>query len=277
MTSIVLFKAESDKDDKDEFVELLKNNQLKVYSVSPIKFELKNLDCLSERLNDNFRSTYSSFIVTSPRVIQILKHLIDEQKITTECLKSIPFITVGPQTYKKLINEFEITPLINNTLENINNVKELANYLNELSDEFLSKLIDSTKPMLYPTSDQSKDELSGYLNDKFKTEKLICYQTLPNGNLDHELNSIFKQHLKQSNHTIENEFLFVFFSPSGVKSVKQQVNCLKVEQMKSIAIGPTTKSAIEENKLNLIATSAKPTPDCLLETILKFIKNNLKN
>lgn len=276
---LVLFKAESDNE-RDEYLELFERNQFEANCVSPIRFEFRNLDVLASKLEEEqqFRSNYSSLVITSPRVIQIVKQLIQDKRLTLNALRSIPCITVGPQTQKKLIDELEIRSLINNEQLNINNAKELANYLIENQDE-ICKQIDLSKPLLYPTSDLSKEELKAHLNHtSFKVEKLICYQTLPNANLDRELKSILENSIdsEQPKETIRNEieksFLFVFFSPSGVKSVKEMVNCVEIERMKSIAIGPTTKKSIEDHRLNLVSTSLKPTPEALLEAVLNYIK-----
>ena len=281
-SKIVLFKAENDDKNEDEYVELLKRNDLEVYCLSPIKFKFKNLDELTRRLSEDFHLNYSCLIITSPRIIQILKCLISNRKLTSSSLNKIPFITIGPQTHKRLSDELQITSLIDNHQLNINNAKELANYFNENQLE-LSKLIDLTKSLFYPTSDLSKEELKTHLNDKlFKIDKLICYETLANDNLDSELDCILKSQLSSREEKsdyddmIEKEFLFVFFSPSGVKSIKQMVNCANLDRMKLIAIGPTTARSIkEEHKLNLIATLASPTPFCLLETILNYLKHNI--
>lgn len=270
---IVLFKATEQDDKADEYVELFRRNHLEVFCLSPIKFEFKELDVLSAKLSDDFRSNYSCLVITSPRILQILKQLIADQQLTIDRLRRIPCITVGPQTYRRLIDEFGISSLIDNGLLNINNAKELANHLKQNQGE-LAKLIDLEKPLLYPTSDLSKDELKVQLADTaFRVEKLVCYETLPNDCLDAELDLIFKHSTpQQPDHTagaIESELLFVFFSPSGVKSVQQTVKCIgHLQRIPVIAIGPTTRKAIEEQKLNLVATALRPTPECLLETVL---------
>lgn len=265
---IILFKAS--EQEPDEYVELFRRNHLKVFSLSPIKFQFKELDTLSVKLSDDFRSHYSCLVITSPRILQALKQLVADQQLTIACLRSIPCITVGPQTYRRLLDEFGISSLIDNGLLNINNAKELADHLKANQDE-LAKMIDLHKPLLYPTSDLSKEELKVPLADTaFRVEKLICYETLPNDRLDAEMDSILQgsQQTGQNADANESQFLFVFFSPSGVKSVQQTVKCIShLQQIPAVAIGPTTKKAIEEQKLNLVATAARPTPECLLETI----------
>ena len=268
---IVLFKATEYHDQPDEYIELFRKNHLEAFCLSPIKFEFKNLDVFAAKLNDDFRSNYSCLVITSPRILQILKRLVDEQQLTIACLQRIPCITVGPQTFRRLSNEFAISSLIDNQLLNINNAKELANHLRQNQDE-LAKLIDLDKPLLYLTSDLSKEELKAQLNDTaFRIEKLVCYETLPNDRLDDELDLALKH---TQSHTIESEFLFVFFSPSGVRSVQETVKCIShLDRIPVIAIGPTTRKAIEELKFDLVTTASRPTPECLLEIVLAYLKS----
>lgn len=272
---IVLFKATENDDKPDEYVELFRKNHLKVFCLSPIKFKFNDLDILCAKLRDDFQSNYSCLVITSPRILQILKCLIDQQQLTIACLRRIPCITVGPQTFRRLANEFAINSLIDNELLDIKNAKELANYLKENQDK-LAKLIDLDKPLLYPTSDLSNEELKIQLADTaFQIEKLICYETLSNDCLDAELDSLLKGSTLVEHPTagrIESEFLFVFFSPSGIKSVQQMVKCIRhLDRIPAIAIGPTTRKAIEEQKLNLVSTAPRPTPEGLLETVLAYL------
>ena len=272
-SKVVLFKTIENDKKTDEYVEQFRKNHLEAFCLSPIKFEFKNLEVLCKKLSDDFRSNFSGLVITSPRILQILKRLIVQQQLSVECLRRIPCITVGPQTFRRLTEEFGITSLVDNELLNINNAKELASHLKRNQDE-LAKLIDLDKPLLYPTSDLSTEELKAQLSGTaFRIEKLVCYETLPNDGLNAELDSILKRSAEEkqalTSDAFESEFLFVFFSPSGVKSVQQMAKCInRLDRIMAIAIGPTTKKAIEEQNLNLVATAAKPTPECLLNTVL---------
>lgn len=268
---IVLFKADSEDD--DEYLKLFKCNQLDAYCLSPIKFKFNDLDTLAAKLVNNFKSNYSALVITSPRILQVLKYLNQDNKLSLECLRSLPCLTVGPQTFKKLNDDFQHMPLINNIDHNINNGKDLACYLNDHLEEVDGIFI---RPLLYPTSNLSKDELRNHLNEAVKIEKLVCYETLPNHDLDKDLDNLLKSliNTNYTNEDVERDFLFVFFSPSGFYNFKENVNFIRTDKLKLIAIGPTTKKAIEDNHFNLIATSSKPTPESLLETVLKCISNS---
>ncbi|PNF26751.1 Uroporphyrinogen-III synthase [Cryptotermes secundus] len=65
--------------------------------------------------------------------------------------------------------------------------------------------------------------------------------------------------------------IVAYFSPSGMKFTIPVLEKMEVplQQLKFVAIGPTTEAALLEHKLKVWSVASKPTPEHLLEAILK--------
>lgn len=82
--------------------------------------------------------------------------------------------------------------------------------------------------------------------------------------------------LNELQQNIKNPSMFseivVYFSPSGLKFTIPVLEKMEVplHQLKLVAIGPTTEAAFLGYKLKARSVASKPTPEHLLEAVLKL-------
>ena len=96
--------------------------------------------------------------------------------------------------------------------------------------------------------------------------RLDVYQTCSNPKVEENLKKILLSHST-------NHLYFIYFSPSGVKTVDLVLEKLSLNKdtIKHIAIGPVTNQALVDRNFKVLAVSEQPQPICLKETIKKAI------
>jgi uroporphyrinogen-III synthase len=116
---------------------------------------------------------------------------------------------------------------------------------------------------LVPLADIHKEEIPAALNDqKIKHTKAIIYRTVCS-NL--------------SDLVISDYDMLVFFSPSGIKSLKQNFPDFKQDGIKIASFGNTTAGAVEQAGLRLDVKAPMPEAPSMTMALDQFIKNHNKN
>lgn len=115
-----------------------------------------------------------------------------------------------------------------------------------------------TEKFLVPLSDVHKAEIPRTLDKaKLKHTKAILYKTV-SSNLS-ELNG--------------NEYdMYVFYSPSGIKSLFQNFPNFKQNNIKIAAFGPSTAKAVKDSGLRLDVHAPTPTCTSMTQALEEFIK-----
>ena len=131
-------------------------------------------------------------------------------------------------------------------------------------DELLT-LIDKhkTDSFLIPSTDKYKPEIPQKLDiHGIKHTIAILYLTVPNDMTD----------LVDMNYDI-----MVFFSPEGIKSLKENFPNFEQNDVKIAAFGPTTAKAVKEAKLRLDIEAPLPEAPSMTMALDQFLKNLNKN
>jgi uroporphyrinogen-III synthase len=274
----VLFRG-SDSKHPDEYLQFLSEHNFDAISVRALSFQFIHESELVGKLI-NFDQSYSALIITSPRVCELINVLIERNHLNRETLSTIAMVAVGPKSHE-LANHLGFANLITNFNE-INNAAELANAITQSIDlnPVLCNRLQS-KPILMPSSDIGREELVALLAPKgIQVEKFVCYQTKSSTKLKNDLIQEFRNYLQLNeiedfdcgiksicDQLIEIRLHFIMFSPSGVKSVQDQIDFLPLNQIKWIAIGPTTRNHLQSNGFKVEASACQPTPMGLLTAI----------
>ena len=116
---------------------------------------------------------------------------------------------------------------------------------------------------LVPLSDNHKDEIPATLkNQKIKFSKAIIYRTVCS-NL--------------SDLPVLDYDMLVFFSPSGIKSLKQNFPDFKQNSIKIASFGDSTASAVEQAGFRLDVRAPLPEAPSMTMALENFIKEYNKN
>ena len=137
--------------------------------------------------------------------------------------------------------------------EEAGNAENLANFI------LTFKELDRSKKILFPKGNLARETLTQTLKSSdYNIDEVVTYTTHSNPNLAAIIEKL----------TVP-EFI-VFFSPSGVTAswsliLKRFEN--EFDQIKIVAIGPTTASEIEKQGYNKSRIVKKPSPVILGETL----------
>lgn len=249
MSTVVLLKSES-VDGPDKYVELLLSHNFKVSSITSLEFSSKNLDELKTMLHNP--SIYAGMILTSPRAIISVEKAIAGDKVLPEWHILDNYI-VGESSQslaKSLLN-------LGTKGENSGNASNLADFI--LKDR---QNKPKEKPFLFPCGNLKQNILQSKLSDfEIKVECIEVYETVPNPELAAILESTLKQKVD----------ILIYFSPSGVKFTIDilRKNVSHLNDTKFVAIGPSTRKALEDHNIPVYRTCSKPSPESLLIALME--------
>eukprot|EP00070_Physeter_catodon_P017801 XP_023977187.1 uroporphyrinogen-III synthase isoform X4 [Physeter catodon] len=102
------------------------------------------------------------------------------------------------------------------------------------------------------------EKLAEYICSRIPMESLTVYQTIPHPGIQGNLNSYYSQQGIPASIT--------FFSPSGLTHSLRHIQELSgdnIDQIKFVAIGPTTAHALAVQGLPVSCTAESPTPQAL--------------
>lgn len=246
MSNVVLFKSESDGPDK--FLRVLKNSQFSARSINCLSFQFKNILELTVKLKTP--DDYEGIILTSPRAVQALGQV--EEKAVYDDWKSKTNYSVGEAT--SLLAEKSLG-IPTKGQESGNAQKLSAIIIEEYKDK-------QPKKFLCPSGNLRLGILERNLNENsIFIEYVEVYETIPHPNLESSIKNLKNE---------KNDY-FVFFSPSGVEFSLKFFNQhgINLDNVKLIAIGPSTSKSLIENDLKCFAECSKPTPESLLHSLIE--------
>nr|XP_030687923.1 uroporphyrinogen-III synthase isoform X6 [Globicephala melas] len=182
---------------------------------------------------------YGGLIFTSPRAVEAVELCLEKDNKTE--VNKIGLHTEG---------------------ENCGNAEKLA--------EYICSRESSALPLLFPCGTLKREILPKMLKDKgIPVESLTVYQTIPHPGIQGNLNSYYSQQGIPASIT--------FFSPSGLThSLKhiQELSGDNIDQIKFVAIGPTTAHALAAQGLPVSCTAESPTPQALAAGIRTALQSH---
>jgi len=241
MPNVVLFKSESDGSDK--FVQVLENSHFAIRSIGCLDFQFKNLQELNERLER--ADDYEGLIFTSPRAVSVVEKAA-AMSLDAWCNKRN--YSIGEST-GGLVRE----------LLKLESRGQQAGNAQNLADIIIQDG-PASKPFLFPSGNLKQDILEKTLNEKsIQVTAIEAYETVPHPELAAAIESLKNERIN----------FIVFFSPSGIKFTLPIITAAQLElsNIKLIAIGPSTKRAMDENNLKCHRVCTKPSPESLLEAL----------
>ncbi|XP_076372242.1 uroporphyrinogen-III synthase-like isoform X2 [Tachypleus tridentatus] len=236
---------------------------LKTLGIHPViipvlLFQFANL----EELRACLKREYSGIVFTSQRAVEAvtcaMSVLTDEEReeLLSKWRSKLTFV-VG-----------EATALTAETSLGLDTIGKESGNAGDLVPVILRQLIPckESKTLLFPCGNLRKDSISSGLESKgIQVEEIVCYHTICHPDLQKNIEKLYFEKGTPD--------IFVYFSPSGVKfslPIIKDVG-LKIDSIKFVAIGPSTKEALLQVGLVPSATAAKPTPEGLTQAIQSLL------
>ncbi|XP_008844217.1 uroporphyrinogen-III synthase isoform X2 [Nannospalax galili] len=237
MKVLLLKDAKEGDSGQDPYIQELGLHGLEATLIPVLSFEFLSLPSLSEKLSQP--EGFGGLIFTSPRAVEAVKLCLERD---------------GKTEVSKLGLHAEG--------EHSGNAEKLA--------EYICSRESSALPLLFPCGAIKGDVLPSKLKDKgIPMESMNVYQTIPHPRIQADLESYYsKQGVPAS---------ITFFSPSGLKYSLEYIQELSgdsFDQIKFIAIGPTTTRALAAKGLPVSCTADSPTPQALAAGIRKVLQPN---
>lgn len=248
---VLLLKEANDDGGQDPYVRELGLCGLEATLIPVLSFEFLSLPAFSEKLARP--EDYGGLIFTSPRAAEAVERSLEQagksevwRQSLREKWSAKPAYVVGNATaslVRKLGLEAEG--------ESSGNAEKLAAWI--CSRE------PPAQPLLFPCGALKGEVLPQMLKDKgIPMESIVVYQKVPHPGIQANLDSYYaKQGVPAS---------ITFFSPSGLTHSLghiQQLSGSSIDQIKFVAIGPTTARALAAQGLPVSCTAQSPTPQAL--------------
>lgn len=249
--SVLIFKSETESN--EEYAKELRQHHLNAVFVPVITFGFKSLENLYAKLQrpDDF----AGLIFTSPRGVDaVIKSLQghDTQSLLSSW-KMLHNYAVGEVTHNKALSELD---------QLFTHGKKSGN-ANNLAD-FIIETFDGSKslPFLLPCSNVAQDTMYTRLTEYgFRVDPIEVYETKPNPELG--------EYLEKALQTPNLQY-YAFFSPSGVNAVCDyfETKNLDLDKYLLVAIGPSTRRALEKRGHKVYCTAEKPTVEHLVKVLI---------
>ncbi|KAH8387946.1 hypothetical protein KR093_010407 [Drosophila rubida] len=246
--TVIIFKSESES--TDVYAETLLGHNLQPVFVPTLSFGFKQLDQLRAKLLTPDK--YAGIIFTSPRCVEAV----------AEALQLADLPAGWTLLHNYAVGEVTHNLALSTLQQLFTHGKQTGNARN-LGD-FIVDTFDGSRqlPLLLPCSNLATDTLlSKLLENGFCVDACEVYETKCNP----QLAECMERALQAEN----IEFL-AFFSPSGVKCAHDyfKAHNVALEQWKLVAIGPSTRRALEALGLKVFCTAERPTVEHLVKVLL---------
>lgn len=246
---VAIFKSESGNFSK--YFSVLTEHGYEIILIPSLDFAYKNISLLKQKLIEA-SDQYSGIIFTSPRAVLAVKESLEDNVPSfTKMWTSKRNYSVGETTWLSVKENLNLETLGKES----GNAQKLSEII--ITDHHNEP---SPLPFLFPSSNLKQDTLQKNLEAaNIKLDPVESYETVPHPALRVNLLQVLEDQVVEA---------FVFFSPSGVNFS----HCIAIEQnkleelrrKKLIAIGPSTKRAIEGLGFDVFATAEIPSPEGLL-------------
>lgn len=246
--TVIIFKSESES--TEVYAETLLGHNFQPLFVPTLSFGYKNLAELRAKLMEPDR--YAGIIFTSPRCVEACAEALQHSELPGGW-KLLHNYAVGEVTHNLALT----------TLQQLfTHGKQTGNARN-LGD-FIVDTFDGSRnlPLLLPCGNLATDTLLSKLAENgFCVDACEVYETKCNP----QLGECMERALKAEN----IEFL-AFFSPSGVNCANEYFKAHQIvpDQWKLVAIGPSTRRALEALGLKVFCTAERPTVEHLVKVLL---------
>ncbi|XP_014418089.1 uroporphyrinogen-III synthase isoform X2 [Camelus ferus] len=251
MKVLLLKDPKEDDRGQDPYIRELGLYGLEATLIPVLSFEFLSLPSFLEKLSQP--DSYGGLIFTSPRAVEAVELCLEKDNKAEVWKKSLKekwnaksVYVVGNAT-ASLVNKMGL----HTEGENCGNAEKLA--------EYICSRESSALPLLFPCGTLKGEILPKMLKDKgIPMESILVYQKIPHPGIQVNLHSYYSQQGIPASIT--------FFSPSGLMySLKyiQELSGDNMEQIKFVAIGPTTARALAAQGLPVSCTAESPTPQAL--------------
>lgn len=256
--SVIQFRGQEPVDhDTDEYHKVLKDAGVgEVDRIPVLFFRFKNLPILKQQLLED--ESFTGMILTSPRAVEAVQECLDnEQEILRlkEIWREKHVFCVGPKTAEEARSRLGLRVTLD---------PELIGDGHKLGAQIVSFLQEKNQlkgKVLLPCSTIAK---------KYSVEQLEAVGVEVVVNPVYETTAIpdAPLRLRKGVQKATGSVFLVMFSPSNVKAILPELKRLMTErEVRVVAIGPTTKKAIEEAEVPVWSTCPSPTPAGLLRAL----------
>lgn len=251
MKILVLKAPKETSDDVDPYVDALRNAGMSAESLDVLSFQFTNQDMLQEKISHP--EVYGGFVFTSPRGVMAVELSCKRSEFNTAAWSALPCYVVGEGTAKVLKEKFGMA----SRGQESGSAQQLAQIICK------ERGGSSMKPLLFPSAEMKRNLLVESLtNFGIPIDVVTSYKTIPHPQLEH----LLQQRLSKEG--CEPDTL-IFFSPSGVNAVLSVLSNVNhnYQCFRMVAIGPTTKAALEDRGQIVFATASQPSPSSLVEAL----------
>uniref|UniRef100_A0A2M4AX44 Uroporphyrinogen-III synthase n=1 Tax=Anopheles triannulatus TaxID=58253 RepID=A0A2M4AX44_9DIPT len=254
---VVILKSESEN--TDNYGALLEKHGYEPVFIPTLEFSFQRLDVLRDRLLSPYK--YSGLIFTSPRSITAVRDALQGQKLKDDW-KTLENYCVG-ETSRDLIQR---TLDLDTKGQHSGNASNLADFI---KTDLYNKTV--TLPFLFPCGNLKQDVLQNKLSEYgYSLDSVEVYETVPHRDLESNLLALFRSETEEPRGDRRIDSL-LFFSPSGINYCAHvfEKHRISLAGKKIIAIGPSTKKAIENKGIQVHRTAEKPSPDYVIGALLQ--------
>ena len=248
---------------KDEYLSCLESFDFSHMKHVPLlSFKYINQERLERELLVNHKE-YHGLLFTSSRAVMALERLDETSKIH-EIWKDSLIFAVGDKTSQEISSRLGLVTCTQSKIGN--SVSMAESILEVISKKGLEK--DRLK-FLMPCSCISLDHLpSILLSHGIQVIQIPVYDTCTSSDAEERLTKEIQCFCRNGIKRI----LVVLFSPSNVESVHKVLKQNFGPQISCVAIGPTTKKALEDKNLAVLSMAKNPDPLSLVYSILESLR-----
>ncbi|KAH8294556.1 hypothetical protein KR044_003563 [Drosophila immigrans] len=246
--TVIIFKSESES--TEVYAETLLGHNFQPVFVPTLSFGFKQLDQLRAKLLQP--DQYAGIIFTSPRCVEAV----------AEALQLADLPAGWTLLHNYAVGEVTHNLALSTLQQLFTHGKQTGNARN--LGEFIVDTFDGSRqlPLLLPCGNLATDTLlSKLLEHGFCVDACEVYET----KCSPQLAECMERALQSEN----IEFL-AFFSPSGVNCAYGyfKAHNVALDQFKLVAIGPSTRRALEGLGLKVFCTAERPTVEHLVKVLL---------
>ncbi|XP_037935179.1 uroporphyrinogen-III synthase-like [Teleopsis dalmanni] len=247
--TIVFLKSETES--SDMYNDVLREHGKNVIFVTTLVFCFKNLDDLRAKLLQPDK--YSGIIFNSPRSVEAVENALNDMELNPGW---------------KLLHNYAVGELTHNLA--MQNLQQLFTHGKQSGNaaslsQFIINNFDGNKerPLLIPCGNLQTDALRTNLTENgFDVETCEVYETKCNPDLAENLETALKDD------TVDT---LTFFSPSGFNCTYDvfKAKNLSFDKYKLVAIGPSTRRAIESKGCIVHRTAERPNVEYIVKALLE--------